>query len=71
MSYYRIVFVKNKIVSCIETIENEASGKKIPYCEHHNGLLNFVIVKADSESQARSQAKYMALELKQKKELNY
>ncbi len=62
MSYYRIVFVKNRIISCKETDE---SVSQTPYYEQRNGLLSFVIVKADSESQARSLAKYIALELKQ------
>jgi len=61
--YYRVVFVKNKIMSCTEMEEQKAVT---PYYEYHNGQLSFVVVKTDSESQARSQAKYIALELKQK-----
>jgi hypothetical protein len=65
MTCYRIVFVKNKILSCSETREYV---NDTPYYEYHNGQLSFIIVKADSESQARSKAKYVALELKQKQQ---
>lgn len=64
MNYYHIVFVKNRIADCKETDSKNIS--QVPYCEYHDGQLSFAIVSATNESQARSIAKYLALELKQK-----
>ncbi|MCD6064659.1 MAG: hypothetical protein K0R82_2570 [Flavipsychrobacter sp.] len=64
MKHYHIVYAKNRIVSCSET--KEKNGGDEPYYEHNRGQLSFAIVKADNESQARSIAKYLAIELNQK-----
>ena len=64
--YYKIVFAKNRIISCRETLEKVVSDE--PYYEHRNGLLTYAIVRAENESQARSIAKYLALEMKQRYE---
>jgi hypothetical protein len=64
MKFYHIVYAKNRIVSCSETRQKIVGNE--PYYEHSNGLLSFAIVKADNESQARSIAKYLAIELRQK-----
>ena len=50
--YYKIVFAKNRIISCRETLEKVVSDE--PYYEHRNGLLTYAIVRAENESQARS-----------------
>jgi hypothetical protein len=62
--YYKIVFAKNRIVSCNETLEKAVTDE--PYYEHRNGQLTYAIILADNESQARSIAKYLALELMQR-----
>jgi hypothetical protein len=62
--YYKIVFAKNRIVSCNETLEKSVSDE--PYYEHRNGHLTYAIILAENESQARSIAKYLALEMRQK-----
>jgi hypothetical protein len=64
MKYYHVVYAKNRIVSCSETKEKTAGRE--PYYEHNKGQLSFAIVRADNESQARSIAKYLAIELSQK-----
>lgn len=64
MKFYHVVYAKNRIVSCSETGEKIVGNE--PYYEHSNGQLSFAIVKADNESQARSIAKYLAIELLQK-----
>jgi hypothetical protein len=58
--YYRIVFVKNKIIACNQT--DKVQVHKLPYCEQEKGEIKFAVVEAPNESQARSIAKYMALE---------
>jgi hypothetical protein len=63
MNCYRVIFEDNRIISCEETPET-ISGKE-PYYEHNDGLLSFAIIKADNESQARSIAKYLAIEMMQ------
>ena len=60
MKYYRIVYVRNRILSCSET--NEKVGN-VPYYEQNNGQLSFAIIPAEHESQARSIAKYLAIEI--------
>jgi hypothetical protein len=69
MSYYHIVFVKNRILSCSPSEEKTVS--KIPHCEYSNGQLNFAVVRANNESQARSIAKYMALEILKRNRLKH
>jgi hypothetical protein len=64
MNYYHIIFVKNRIADCKVTDSNKIH--RAPYYEYHDGQLSYAIVLAYNESQARSQAKYIALELKQK-----
>jgi hypothetical protein len=63
MNYYRVTFEENRIISCEETAET-ISGKG-PYYEHDNGQLSFAIIRAGNESQARSIAKYLAIEMMQ------
>ena len=58
--YYRVVFLKNRILSCSET--DKLPADMLPYYEQENGELKFAIVEAPNESQARSIAKYIALE---------
>jgi hypothetical protein len=64
MRYYRVVYAKNRIISCEETLEKIVGEE--PYYEHNKGQLKFAIIRADNESQARSIAKYLAIELMQK-----
>jgi hypothetical protein len=65
MKYYRIVYLKNRIISCNET--KEKAGDE-PIYEQANGQLSFAIIRAQNESQARSIAKYRALELIQQQD---
>jgi hypothetical protein len=64
MNYYHIIFVKNRIAECKKT--DSKIIHRAPYYECHDGQLSYAIVLASNESQARSLAKYIALELKQK-----
>ena len=64
MKYYRVVYAENRIISCEETPEKIVGNE--PYYEHNNGQLSFAVIRADNESQARSIAKYLAIELMQK-----
>lgn len=64
MKTYKVIFAKNRIIDCIEI---HITTYKIPHCEEYKGEITFILVNADNESQARSIAKYMALEYLQKK----
>lgn len=64
MGVYRVVYTdKSRILSCSEI--SEKVPHEIPYFQHEKGKLNFAIIEASNESQARSIAKYIALELSQ------
>ena len=65
MRTFKVLFSNNVISGCVE-VENNELNSKTPYCEQKNGQIEFVITKADSESVARSIAKYTVLELRQK-----
>lgn len=64
--YYRVVFLKNRIISCNET--DSVPMHRLPHCEQENGEIKFAIVEAPNESQARSIAKYTALETLRQRE---
>lgn len=55
MSVYKITFLENDIASCTE-IDNVYFDGRIFY-EYNKGLLNFAIVRARSESEARELAR--------------
>ena len=49
MKFYRLTFLKNDILSCIEAVE---PASELPYFEHDNGQLIFALVRAETQQDA-------------------
>lgn len=62
MKYYRIVFAKNEIISCTETIEHIVQD--LPIHEVDRGQLIFALVKAEDEEDAREIANKIVADVK-------
>ena len=64
-SFYRIVFAKNEIISCSEVV---SVANELPYYEHKNGQLIFLLLEAENEADARAKALQIVDEIKQNSE---
>lgn len=66
MNCYKIIFVKNEIISCVKTREQLADNKH-PHFEHHKGQVIHAIIKAASEENAKTIAQSIIKEVKKNK----
>lgn len=63
MSYYRIIFARNHIISCTET--DSVPANEIPHYEHKHGQMIFALVEAGGEEEARAIALKFVAQLKE------
>jgi hypothetical protein len=62
MSYYRVIFVKNEIISCTEVKDIPLTTNRI---DAQNGQMIFALVNAQNETEAKEMAAAMAMEVQQ------
>jgi len=54
MNFYRLTYLKNEIISCVEAID---IANELPYFEHRDGQVIFAIVAAEDPADANRQGR--------------
>lgn len=63
MPNYRVTYVKNEVISCVEAEDHILNNKSDLHYEHKNGQLIFALIKAETKRKAYSIAKKIVKEV--------
>ena len=66
MNKYRLVFVKNEVISCELMLSNDAEFDGDHYYEHNKGHLIFAIIKAETTADAIAKSDALVVEVTDK-----